>query len=85
MTLHHGGMYHGRRKEFDIVDRYGTGDAWFSGFLYAMLQEKDVGYCLDFGNALCALAHTAEGDVANFHEEEIINAMEENPDLRIKR
>ena len=62
MALHAGKVYQGRRFDFDIVDRFGTGDAFFAGFLFGIL-DRDIGFALDFGNALCALAHTTEGDV----------------------
>lgn len=54
----------GRRQEFDVVDRYGTGDAFCAGLLYG-LAERGVEYGLDFASALVALAHSIEGDVAH--------------------
>lgn len=78
------GIIHGRRYEFDIVDRYGTGDAWFAGFLYG-LAEKDTAYGLEFGNAMCALAHTIEGDVAHATPDDVRAIMTDNIDLRVRR
>lgn len=73
----------GPRMEFDIVDRFGTGDAWFAGFLYGYL-ERDVQYGLEFGNALCALAHTTEGDVVQSSPSEVESLLRGN-DLRLRR
>ena len=77
-------MLQGRRYEFDIIDRFGTGDAWFAGFLYGNL-EGDVQFALDFGDALCALAHTIEGDVARVSAEDVMPLLTEETDLRVRR
>ncbi len=74
----------GCRQEFEIVDRYGTGDAWFAGFLYGY-RDGDLRHALSFGNALCALAHTQTGDVVHVTAREVSEVMGENHDLRVKR
>ena len=79
-----GQCYWGRRVEFDVVDRFGTGDAWFAGFLYGYLSG-DIEYALNFGNALCALAHTTEGDVVQVTPEEVGAFLEAGHDLQLKR
>lgn len=83
-ALTHGGVVCGRRREFEIVDRYGTGDAWFAGFLYGYM-EHDVEFALNFGNASCALAHTIEGDVAHLRCEDVMAVMGDSTDLRVRR
>jgi 2-dehydro-3-deoxygluconokinase len=55
-------LHVGRPQEYEIVDRYGTGDVWLAAFLYAR-QLKNTAYALDFANAAIALAHTTFGDV----------------------
>jgi 2-dehydro-3-deoxygluconokinase len=84
MARHEGTVLQGRRYEFDVVDRFGTGDAWFAGFLYGYL-ERDVQFALDFGDALCALAHTIEGDVARISAAEVVPLLTSEPDLRVRR
>jgi 2-dehydro-3-deoxygluconokinase len=86
-ALHKGRIVTGRRYEFDIVDRYGTGDAFVAGLLHGYLQsdKSDVAFALDFGNAVCALAHTIEGDVIQFTAEEVQPLLNETLDLRVKR
>jgi 2-dehydro-3-deoxygluconokinase len=79
-----GHIYRGRRYEFDVVDRFGTGDAFFAGFLYGYL-EQGVDYALNFGNAACALAHTIEGDVARMAAHEVTAILNEGYDLRVRR
>ena len=69
IALHEGRVRQGRRFDFEIVDRFGTGDAFFAGFLFGIL-ERDITFALDLGNALCALAHTTEGDVIQTSAEE---------------
>lgn len=70
MALENGQVAVGRPFEFEIVDRFGTGDAFFAGFLCRYL-DSDVQSALDFGNALCALSHTIEGDVAHTSREAV--------------
>ncbi len=84
LGLADGQIVHGRRYEFDAIDRYGTGDAFFAGLLYGTL-EGDPKFALNFGNAACALAHTIEGDVAHFSAEEVLPLLNETIDLRVKR
>ncbi|HOK53072.1 MAG TPA: PfkB family carbohydrate kinase, partial [Armatimonadota bacterium] len=79
-----GSVFDGGRIEFSIVDRYGTGDAWFAGFLHAYLSG-DIGYALRYGNAVCALAHTIEGDIAHLRDDDVTAVMSGDLDLRVKR
>ncbi|HVU15009.1 MAG TPA: sugar kinase [Phototrophicaceae bacterium] len=84
MALFEGRVLYGRRYEFDVVDRYGTGDAFFAGLLYGYL-EGGVQFGLNFGNAACALDHTLEGDVAQFSVSEVMPLLGDTIDLRVKR
>ena len=84
IARHEGTVLQGRRYEFDVVDRFGTGDAWFAGFLYGYL-EGDIQFALDFGDALCALAHTIEGDVARISAAEVMPLLAAELDLRVRR
>lgn len=84
LALHDGNITRGIRCEFDIVDRFGTGDAWFAGFLYGYL-EGDTEFALNFGNSLCALAHTIEGDVIQVSVEDVLAHLGNRWDMRIRR
>jgi 2-dehydro-3-deoxygluconokinase len=82
----HGRTFEGRRQEFEIVDRYGAGDAWLAGFLHAQLDDQaDIAAGLRFADALCALAHTVEGDVVHVSPAEVLAIVQGGPDLRLKR
>ncbi len=84
IALADGNVMRGKRFEFDVIDRFGTGDAFFAGFVYGYL-ERDVAFGLNFGDAACALAHTVEGDVAHFSAAEVVALLNDNYDLRVRR
>ena len=84
MVLHEGKTLHGHKYEIDVIDRFGAGDSWGSGFLYAYLTRGDVEYAMNFGNALCALHHTIPGDVAQVTAQEVESLMKAR-DFREKR
>jgi 2-dehydro-3-deoxygluconokinase len=65
----------GKPQEFEVVDRYGTGDAWLAAFLYGR-RLKGTAYALSFANAAVALAHTVFGDVVRFTPEQIEAVMD---------
>ncbi|MCL4249337.1 MAG: sugar kinase [Anaerolineae bacterium] len=79
-----GQVFAGRRYEFESLDRYGTGDAYFAGVLYGYARS-DAQYAVDFGDAACALAHTTEGDVIPFAAHDVERLLGETIDLRVKR
>lgn len=84
MALHMDKAIYGRPFEFEIVDRFGTGDAFFAGFLYGYL-ERDVQFALDFGNAACAIAHTIQGDVAHVSVETVMKCLAEGYSATVRR
>ncbi|MCC7355283.1 MAG: sugar kinase [Anaerolineae bacterium] len=85
MAVLDGRVCAGKRVEFDVVDRFGSGDAWFAGFLYGYLSG-DVEYALNFGNAFYAFAHTIEGDVVHVSAGEVLAFLEaDSNDLRLRR
>jgi len=75
---------HGSPFEFEVVDRFGTGDAFLAGFMFGY-SERGIKYGLDFGNALCALAHTTEGDVISSSSSEVEQLLEGGIHFEIKR
>jgi len=84
-ALADGEYFAGTRREFEIIDRYGTGDAWDAGFFYAYLHGRTIPYALEFGNTLCALAHTIQGDIVHVQAAEVEASMGEQADLRVRR
>jgi 2-dehydro-3-deoxygluconokinase len=84
MALFENHFEYGRPFEFEVVDRYGTGDAFLAGFLFGY-SERGVKYGLDFGNALCALAHTTEGDVISTSSIEVEQILEGGTHFELRR
>jgi len=84
MVLHEGKIIHGKKYDIDVIDRFGAGDSWGSGFLYSYLTKGDVEFAANFGNALCALHHTIPGDVAHVTVQEVMAIMNKK-DFEVKR
>lgn len=84
IALHQNAITQGRTFEFEVVDRFGTGDAFFSGFLYGY-TKGNIQFALDFGNALCALGHTVEGDVVTVSAPEVVAVLNGQGDIHIQR
>lgn len=84
IALHEDRLLCGKTRQFEVVDRFGTGDAFFAGMLYGHL-EGDLQCGLDFGNAMCALAHTVDGDVTDISAREVWNVLRNGYDARVKR
>lgn len=75
-TLYDGtDIYLSREYHLDIVDRVGSGDAFSGGLIYALLEDEDCQFAVEFGAASCALKHTVEGDFSQAYREEIIELM----------
>lgn len=49
-------------ENIEVLDRVGSGDAFASGFIYAILSGKDAQHAVDYGVAHGALAMTTVGD-----------------------
>lgn len=52
------------RRNLDVFDRVGGGDAFASGVIYALLQDKGPQAAVDYGAAHGALAMTTPGDAS---------------------
>lgn len=84
MILHQGHVFQGRSYDIDVIDRFGGGDSWASGFLYSYLAGMDPEYAMNFGNAFCALHHTIPGDVCHVTVKEVEQILT-SKDYRVKR
>lgn len=62
----------------DVLDRFGTGDAFAAGFLHAYEKNWEKQQVIDFATAAFALKHTIRGDQHTSSEEEILSIMEGN-------
>lgn len=75
--LYDGNLYVSKTYHIDdIVDRVGSGDAYLSGLLYGLLNQKDINYSLEFGCCASVLKHTIHGDANTFSIQEIESFME---------
>jgi 2-dehydro-3-deoxygluconokinase len=83
-VLCNGKFFTGKTHDTEIVDRFGTGDAWDAGFFYGYLERSDPQYAVDFANAMGALAHTTPGDVILTSVEEVESVMRGGP-LDVRR
>ncbi len=72
------------RKDIDIFDRVGSGDAFAAGFIYGMLEGKGEKFAVDCGVSLGTLAMTTAGDVAAVTADEVFSFMTSN-DATAKR
>jgi 2-dehydro-3-deoxygluconokinase len=59
-----------------IIDRVGTGDAFASGLIFGLINEKSIQDSLEFGLGSAVLKHSIPGDVLMGSEEEIKEILE---------
>jgi len=85
LALEGDALFESRSFEFQIVDPYGSGDAFVAGLLYGLMEGYDLMHALNFGGALCALSHTVEGDQAAFSPSEVEALLREDYTLIVKR
>ncbi len=60
----------------DILDRFGTGDAFAAGLLHGLNNNWDPNKVIQFATAAFALKHTVRGDQHTSSEKEIVSIME---------
>ncbi len=78
-----GKSYESKLFTFNILDRVGGGDAFASGFIYAILHEFEPMDALNFAVASSAIKHTIHGDANITDDAEVImNLMNENYDIK---
>ena len=69
--------------EFEVVDRYGTGDAWTAGLLFGL--ERGTLNAINTGGALSALAHTIKGDVTQIKPNQLDDLLKGKSDFGPRR
>ncbi len=62
-------------EKTNVLDRVGSGDAFVSGFIYSLLNGKDIKFAADFGAAHGVLAMTSVGDNSTANIAEIEQLM----------
>ncbi len=58
-------------QNIDVVDRIGSGDAYVSGVLYAILSGLSMQKAVEYGNAMAAMKETVTGDFPCTNKREI--------------
>ena len=69
----------------DIVDRFGGGDSFCAGLLFAATLDDDPQYQIRFAVAASALKHTISGDYNYSSQDEVLALMKGNASGRVKR
>ncbi|NJB71946.1 2-dehydro-3-deoxygluconokinase [Saonia flava] len=72
------GVLVSKRYTVNILDRFGTGDAFAAAFLHATEKKWDSQKRLEYAAAAFALKHTINGDQHLSNENEIIHIMNGN-------
>lgn len=79
-----GELYASKQYEFNIVDRIGSGDAFTSGILHCLSNNKNLEETVEFGTACGVLNHTLYGDISTISKDDISNFVRDGI-TRIKR
>jgi 2-dehydro-3-deoxygluconokinase len=74
-AYHEGEFYEAAQREIAILDRIGAGDAFASGFLYGLLNDKGPAWALDCGLAHRVLAMSTPGDTSMATLDEVLRTM----------
>jgi len=71
-----------RRHEVRVVDPIGAGDAYVAGFLWAVLEGRDLQAAVEAGSAVAALKCSMWGDIALVTPRDVEEALAGGPDVR---
>lgn len=63
-------------NDIEVLDRVGSGDAFASAFIFAMLEGRDAQFAIDCASAHGALAMTTPGDGSMATLDEVLNLIE---------
>jgi 2-dehydro-3-deoxygluconokinase len=82
-VLHEGTFWRpSMRPSVDVIDPIGAGDAYVAGYLWAMLQGRDIQEAVDTGATVAALKCSIWGDIALITERDVNDARSGGPDVR---
>ena len=79
-----GSAYHAPVRSFPVLDRVGGGDAFAGGMIFALQQDWEDSYRINFAAACGVLKHFYRGDFT-FANQEDVSAVINNKDLNIRR
>lgn len=70
------GVHHiPQRKNLEVLDRVGSGDAYASGFIFALLHQHSIPEAMKYGLALGALTMTTPGDASMSTHRDVLQAI----------
>src|SRR5881628_1934734 len=83
LVLDGGRVYRPRRvPAVQVVDPIGAGDAYVAGFLWAVLQKRELQEAVDVGTAVGALKCSMWGDIALVTPRDVEEVLGDGPDVR---
>src|SRR5438093_1407407 len=71
-----------RARLVQVVDPIGAGDAYVAGFLWAVLQKRELQEAVDVGTAVGALKCSMWGDIALVTPRDVEEVVGDGPDVR---
>jgi len=80
-----GNIVFSKKREIEVIDRVGAGDAFTAGVLYSILRGLKSSQMLEVATYMCALKHTVEGDSLIVTEDEIKQALSQDSSGMMKR
>ncbi|AEM72741.1 PfkB domain protein [Caldicellulosiruptor acetigenus 6A] len=80
-----GNIVFSQKREIEVIDRVGAGDAFTAGVLYSILRGLESTQMLEVATYMCALKHTVEGDSLIVTEDEIKQALSQDGSGMMKR
>jgi 2-dehydro-3-deoxygluconokinase len=78
-------FYQAPRYKMHIVDRVGGGDSFAAGLIYALINNNDLQYAVNFAAAASCLKHSISGDFNLVSKDEVENLMEGDGSGRVQR
>jgi 2-dehydro-3-deoxygluconokinase len=78
-------FYSSREYSIFLIDKIGGGDAFSAALIYALVNNKDLQYAIDFAAASACYKHSVEGDMAVANVAELENLMNSDGSGRFVR
>lgn len=78
-------FYSSREYSIFLIDKIGGGDAFSAALIYALMNNKNPQYAIDFATASACYKHSVEGDMAVASVAELENLMSSDGNGRFVR
>lgn len=80
-----GEAYFSKTYDIQVIDRVGGGDSFTAGLIYALSNQMDNDYAINFAVAASCLKHTMEGDYNRSTIDEIEKLLSDGGNGRVQR